>query len=105
MSDWDDSTTVITFGQQTGTIAKPVVNLKVGTSYKIEVERYVTNPPPTFTLAESWNNGTVPPEQVMYVAVLKSMGKMIYISGKGVTTMESWEGWIPQGAIKSFEEF
>ena len=83
----------------------PMVN--VGGYYIIELERYIVNPPPTFTLHDNWNNGIAPKEKVMQCVVEKVMGKMVYINGIGYDRENcsyidgtEWQGWIPQKSIE-----
>ena len=79
----------------------------VGGYYIIELERYVVNPPPTFTLHDNWNNGIIPKERVMQCVVEKIMGKMVYINGIGYDRESfsyidgtEWKGWLPEKSIE-----
>ena len=67
---------------------------------KIYIMRYIIYEPPTFNLSETWNNNTVPPENVMEVTIVETRGKMIKVKGKGITTGEEWSGWLPQKGFK-----
>lgn len=73
--------------------------ISVGDLYKIQVENYILNPPPGFTLSSNWNNNTLPPEQILDVEILQIMGKMVKCKCIGNTTKIVWEGWLPR---KSF---
>ncbi len=98
MTTWDENTTKIVFSRQT--IQQTVKSdFEVGGVYNIEVENYILNPPPTFTLAANWNNGTNPPEKEMFAEVLQFAGKMIKFNCKGKTTGIEWVGWLPRKSI------
>lgn len=72
----------------------------IGDVYNIEVENYIINPPPDFSLADNWNFGTVPPEKELSAKVLQVVGKMIKFSCTGKTSNITWEGWLPLKSIK-----
>lgn len=83
---------------------------QVNKCYLMALEDYIINPPPDFTLADNWNNGSVPKYKYYLAEISKVVGKMIYISGVGynmetaTSTLDMWEGWIPQKAIKLIKE-
>ena len=74
--------------------------------YMIEIEDYILNPPPDFTLAANWNKGTNPPAKYMNVEICSIQGKMIQVSGvsfnpNNPTEMpKHWIGWLPQKGLK-----
>lgn len=78
--------------------------------YLIKIEDYVINPPPGFTLAQNWNNGTTPPSVYMNVCCIQIMGKMIKVDGisfdidKNVPLDKAWCGWLPIAAVKIIRE-
>lgn len=90
---WDDNTTQII-------IPFEHVDTK-NMLKKIHIKNYILNEPPNFTLSHEWNNDTIPPENVMWVNVIETKGKMIKIKGKGVSSGIPWTGWLPAA---SFEE-
>ena len=82
------------------------VDLNVGQSFLIELEDYIINPPPNFTLSDNWNGGSNPTQKYMRVIVVQVMGKMVRVQGVGfdMKTHENigdvWEGWLPRKSIK-----
>lgn len=78
--------------------------------YLVELEDYILNPPPDFTLSSNWNKGTIPPSKYMKVEIAQVMGKMIRIVGCGYdiitrTDMNTvWEGWVPQKGMKLLQQ-
>ena len=88
---------VIYFKKQT--ICNVNTDFVIGQQYNIKIEKYILNPPPTFTLASNWNGGTIPPEEEMLVVVLQTAGNMIKFKCKGKTTGIYWEGWLPKKSI------
>lgn len=90
--EFDDTTTHI--------IIPCVENRKVNTynigdKFSIRLESYIRNQPPNFTLAENWNQGTVPPEDYLDITIVKTAGKMIGVKAIGKNSGEKWEGWLP----------
>lgn len=75
-----------------------------GHYYLIEIEDYVINEPPQYTLSSNWNKGTKPPEHRMKVDILQIMGKMVKINGIGDNTDITWEGWLPLKSFKVLKE-
>lgn len=95
-TNWDNNTTHI--------IINPNLNrdrseIGVGETFTIRVENYIINQPPNFTLSEDWNNGTIPPEEILDIEVIQTMGKMTKVKAIGKCTKIYWEGWLPN---KSF---
>lgn len=78
--------------------------------YLIEIEDYVINPPPGFSLAQNWNGGTNPPNKHMNVCCIQLMGKMVKVDGvafdvnQGVPLDKVWCGWLPTAATKILKE-
>lgn len=94
----DNDTTIII---PKGELVVPT-NLVCGGYYIIELEKYIVNPPPNFTLHSNWNNGVAPKEQIVQCVVDKIVGKMAHIQGIGFDRVNSsyidgteWSGWIP----------
>lgn len=89
---------------------KEKIGFKKDNYYLIEIEDYVINPPPGFTLAQNWNNGTSPPNKYMNVCCIQIMGKMIKIDGvvfdveQNTPLNNSWCGWLPVAAVKIIKE-
>lgn len=71
-----------------------------GEKFTIKIEPYIINQPPNFTLAENWNKGTVPPEEILDVEVLQLMDNMIKFKARGKCTKIAWEGWLPRKSFK-----
>lgn len=78
--------------------------------YLIEIDDYILNPPPNYTLHTNWNNGIKPFSKYMKCQVTADLGKMIKITGIGYD-MENqkdidkiWEGWLPKEAIQVIQE-
>lgn len=74
--------------------------IKIGDKLTIQLEDYIINQPPNFTLSENWNAGTFPPEKVLEVEVAKVMGKMIGVKAVGKFSRTYWEGWLPEKGFK-----
>lgn len=78
--------------------------------YLIQIEDYILNPPPGFTLAQNWNGGTNPPSKYMNVCCLQLMGKMVRVDGvsfdieKNIVLGNAWSGWLPTAAVKIIKE-
>ena len=78
--------------------------------YLVELEDYIINPPPEFTLSSNWNKGTIPPSKFMKVEIAQVMGKMIRITGRGYDIITKsdmntvWEGWVPQKSMKLIQQ-
>lgn len=98
MTAWNDDTKKIIISKQSAKV-KQQSDFEVGKIYNIEVENYILNPPPTFTLAANWNGGTNPPEKEMAAEVLQIAGKMLKFNCKGKITGETWVGWLPRKSI------
>lgn len=95
LPEWDDSTTQLVIPLHT-TYTENSQKSEV----MINIQQYIINEPPNFTLSHDWNNDTVPPETQMKVKYVSTRGKMTKVSGRGITTNIPWEGWLPN---KSFE--
>ena len=78
--------------------------------YLVELEDYILNPPPDFTLSSNWNKGSIHPSKYMKVEIAQVMGKMVRIMGCGynITTKTDmntmWEGWVPQKGMKLIQQ-
>ena len=85
---------------------KKELGLTLNHCYQIEIADYVLNPPPEFSLAQNWNNNTVPPCKYMNVCIMQLMGKMIKVEGIGfdienqIPINNAWGGWLPRESIK-----
>lgn len=94
-SDWRNCTHfVIGFTNSTKN------SIEVGNKFTIKVENYIINQPPNFYLSENWNGGTVPPEEILDVEVVQTMGKMTKVRAIGKCTRIKWEGWLPNKSFK-----
>ena len=79
---------------------KPINVLDIGNKFTIKIENYIINQPPNFSLSENWNGGTVPPEEILDIEIVQTMGKMIKVKAIGKCTGINWEGWLPQKSFK-----
>ena len=95
---FNDSTTVINLCKLNP--LKPVL----GGFYSVQIENYIINQPPNFTLSQNWNNGTKPPELFLNVEVKQIMGNMIRVNCVGQETNIPWEGWLPIKSIKVLKQ-
>ena len=89
---------------------KEKLGFKKDNFYLIEIEDYVINPPPGFSLAQNWNGGTTPPSNYMNICCIQLMGKMVRVDGVGFdintnsTLDKTWNGWLPTAAVKIIKE-
>lgn len=89
---------------------KEKLGFKKDNCYLIEIEDYVLNPPPGFTLSQNWNSGTNPPGKYMNICCIQLMGKMVKVDGvefnmEQNTPMDKvWCGWLPTAAVKILKE-
>ena len=95
---WDETTSHLVISRS-GVVSQNL-GFQIGEKFTIRLESYIINQPPNFTLAENWNKGTYPPEEVLDVEVARVMGKMIGVKAVGKTTHIEWEGWLPQKGFK-----
>ena len=85
---------------------KKELGLELNHCYQIEIADYILNPSPEFSLAQNWNNNTVPPCKYMNICIMQLMGKMIKVEGIGFDIENqcpinnAWGGWLPREAIK-----
>lgn len=105
--EFDENTTEILIQKGTNLRAS---EYQLHKCYLVELEDYILNPPPDFTLSVNWNKGTVPPSKFMKCEIAQVMGKMIRIIGCGYdistnTDMNKvWEGWVPQKGMKLIQQ-
>ena len=95
--DWDINSTHLIIPNKDGIVKNTI---SVGEKFTIKLENYIINQPPNFTLSENWNQGTIPPEQILDVEVMRVMGKMIGVKAVGKNSKEVWEGWLPEKGFK-----
>lgn len=79
------------------------ITFSIGHYYRIEVEDYIVNPGPQFTLHQQWNNNIKPSTCKMFVVVLQLQTKMVKVGGVCSDNTE-WEGWLPIKSITHSEE-
>lgn len=94
---FDDNTTQIFIKKSGSEQSSQIEQNKV---YSITIADYVINPPSTFSLAETWNNGTKPTLTQQKVLVVQILGKMIKVQSLD----ENWTGWLPSKAILNSTE-
>lgn len=99
---WDENTTHLVISNRSGVAyyRDKEYSIKAGNRFTIKIENYIINQPPNFLLAENWNGGTVPPEEILDVEVIQIMGKMTKVKAVGKCTRISWEGWLPNKSFK-----
>lgn len=98
---WDDNTTHLVILNRSGVAYRDKeYTIKKGNRFTIKVENYIINQPPNFSLAENWNGGTTPPEEILDVEVVQTMGKMTKVLATGKCTKIKWEGWLPNKSFK-----
>lgn len=107
LPEYDLNTTRIHIVKQTKTnIANKDERLIIGKSYIILIADYIINEPDNFTLSANWNKGTKPPNVYMNIYVTNIIGKMIQVNGysydiiNNINLADSWQGWLPEKAIK-----
>ena len=99
---FDDNTTLIKIPK--GSISN-VSPFEVGKCYLVELADYITNPPPDFTLAVNWNQGSIPSHKYYKCEINKLLGNMVRIQGCGyipetnTDTLDMWAGWVPQKGL------
>jgi hypothetical protein len=104
---FDDNTTHIDIRKGTSLNVTPY---QVHKCYIVELENYIVNPPPNFTLAQNWNHGSVPKHKFYKCEISQVMGSMVRIMGCGydpindIDTNDIWDGWVPQAGIKIIKE-
>lgn len=98
MPVWSDDSRTIVINK--GGFVSQEEEIIVGKTYKMILEDYIVNPPPSFTLASNWNGGTSPPEKNITGIVIQTMGKMIKVNSVGDTTGIKWEGWLPRKGFR-----
>ena len=104
---FDDNTTRIQISRGSMLNVSPY---QVHKCYIIELENYILNPPPNFTLADNWNQGSIPTHKYYKCEISQVMGKMVKIMGCGYNpdtdtdTADMWMGWVPQAGIKIIKE-
>lgn len=104
---FSDNDTQIVIPKGTSLTVSPY---QVHKCYVIELENYIINPPQTFTLADNWNNGSVPKRKYYKCEISQVVGKMVKIIGCGYDPdtdtdfSDVWEGWVPQNGIKLIKE-
>ena len=104
---FDDTTTSLTIDQ----LDSLALTIQVDHYYIIELQNYILNPPPNFTLAANWNNGITPKSKYLNCYVKNIMGKMICVDGVGFDLEQSIELtdhyanlWRPEAGVKIMEE-
>lgn len=107
LPQYDDNTTTILIPRGSTVTVSPYQLHKF---YLVELADYILNPSPDFTLADNWNNGSIPRSKYYVAEISQLMGKMIKITGCAyditthTSTTDSWEGWVPQKGIKLIQE-
>lgn len=99
LPEYDDDTLELFIPKASG-----IAEFSVGDTLCIKIADYVLNPYEGFTLQDNWNNGTVPPDHIMYVQIIKITGSMIRVSGRG-ENKQFWEGWLPKKSITILERY
>ena len=104
---FDDTTTTLVIEK----LNSAELTIQVGHYYIVELQNYIINPPPNFTLAANWNNGISPKSKYLNCYVKKIMGKMLCIDGVGFDLERSTDLtdhyanlWLPEAGVKIMEE-
>lgn len=88
----------------------PKLEVQLNHFYLIELEDYIINPPPGFSLHSTWNDNKIPKYKFYKCQCIKIMGKMIKILGVAfdyenkLDLDEYWDGWLPLKSIKLLRE-
>lgn len=93
--EWDGNSTHLVIYSE-GQAPDP---FQIGTKCKVKIANYILNQPPNFTLAENWNQGTYPPEELLEIKIMKHIGQMIGVRAVGENTKTVWEGWLPRKGV------
>ena len=80
--DFNDNTTELIINC-VDSVVHNNIDLEYDHNYIIELERYITNPPDTFTLADNWNKGVIPTSKYLYCSPKQINGKMIQFDAVG----------------------
>lgn len=81
---------------------------EVNKCYLIQLDDFIVHPY-DMTLANNYNNGSVPNYNYYYVEVMRVVGKMIRVSGiaydinRNENINSIWEGWLPVDNIHVIE--
>ena len=81
--EFDNDTTELIIKRVNSVVFNDNIDLEYNHNYIIELERYITNPPETFTLADNWNRGIIPSSKYLYCTPKHINGKMIKFDAVG----------------------
>lgn len=107
LPEYDESTLELHIPKQSSNIQ---CSVEENHCYILQLERYIIDPPPNFTLHSNWNKGIPPKHEIVKAEISKIMGKMIKINSVGydmknnIDTNDLWEGWVPLKGIKVLKE-
>lgn len=111
LPEYDDNTTLITILRKSVEPGAQVPQLIENHCYIIELESYILDEPPNFTLSSNWNRGIIPKSKHLQIEVSKVMGKMTQVNGSGYDIMneqpltDGYIGlWLPVLGIKIIRE-
>ena len=111
LPEYDDNTTLITILRKSAEPNAQVPQLVENHCYIVELESYILNEPPNFTLSANWNKGIIPKSKYLQIEVSKVMGKMVQVNGCGydiVTNQSLMDGyiglWLPALGVKVVTE-
>ena len=93
---WDENTEHIIVPNSNGIINA----ITLGAKFTVKLENYIINQPPNFTLSENWNAGTFPPEEILDVEVIQTVGQMTRVRAFGHNNRIEWIGWLPNKGFK-----
>lgn len=107
LPEYDDNTTLIHIGMK----KDPEPVFYVNKSYLVELQDYIVNEPPNFTLSSNWNKGVVPKSKYMLIHIKEQAGKMLKVLARDydIKTEECLEGiyfdlWLPLGGVTKIKE-
>lgn len=111
LPEYDDSTTLINIPRKDSESTSAVRQFVENNCYLIELEDYILNEPPNFTLSANWNKGVVPSSKFLKVEVSRVMGKMIQVNGSGYNPLtdtdhnDTYIGlWLPASSVKVHQQ-
>ena len=104
---YDEDTTTLMIPKGS---AEEVNPYQVHKCYLLQLEEYIVNPPPDFSLHTNWNNGIKPVDKCMKAYVIQDIGKMVKLKCIGFNVLDNkdlntnWTGWCPKKSIKIIKE-
>lgn len=102
MSDWDENSEVIYFYNNQSS----EIDFEIGKLYRIQLENYILNEPPNFTLSSNWNKGIIPTSEILDARIVNIQGKMIQVNAIGFDPISNTQKtdsynylWLPKKSV------